>query len=144
MHDNLTQTALTPSSVDYMRGELTRTEGERSRLINKRAELVADLDNLRREIASLDTVCGDLDETADRYRQRLGGAVSLLPAEQPVWPQTGEPCGECGDPMQWSPQQNGFIHPLGEGGFELAGKSCRRAVKGDTKVLAAEHVGGEQ
>jgi len=139
VHDNLTQTALTPSSAEYMRGELTRVEGELGRLDKTRADLVVDMDRIRRELASLDMVRGELDETADRYRQRLGGAVSLLPAEQPVWPQPGEPC-ECGDSMQWSPQQNGFIHPLGEGGFELAGKSCRR-VKGEPS--AAERVGGE-
>ncbi|MFF3443580.1 hypothetical protein [Streptosporangium sp. NPDC002721] len=140
MIDNLTRPALTSSSADYYRGEIGRLDAEKQRLGDVRADLLKKIDDFRADVVSLDVVLGDLDDTADRYRERLAAApVSLLPAplgDTQVWPD-GNLCPTCQLPMEWDPKQNAYVHRLAGGGFELAGNSCRR-----TPATGGDAVGG--
>lgn len=57
-----------------------------------------------------------------------GGDVKVAPTDPaPTGPQD-QPvtCQTCGDPMQWDPDRTQYVHPLPDGGWELAGESCKR------------------
>jgi hypothetical protein len=73
--------ALTAKSANQLRTLLQQTEGERVRIAADRAQMIRQIGELSAEVDSTETVLAELEGTADRYRLRLAGAVSLLPGE---------------------------------------------------------------
>lgn len=63
---------LTADAATYMSSKLRTVQDDLGTLRAERARLAA-------EVASMDVVIGDLEDTEARYQARLGSAVSLLP-----------------------------------------------------------------
>ena len=129
-----------------------RTE-DLQRAVSKREQDIRDLENANREDrAELARVAektqetqrlatNNWDDSADTKRTlefhgfpvpevSLGSGVGdrkVAPADpSPTGPQETPELCPCGAAMVWDREHNQYVHPLPEGGWELAGESCKR------------------
>ncbi|MGI5155769.1 hypothetical protein [Microbispora sp. CA-102843] len=140
-HPYLTDAAAGPIALaPVTEKSIAYTKERRQRELAEAEKLEGVIAYHEREAAAARALLADVRDSIARAEQKIALVEPLTEFPPQLTgdvrsPSDTDDCPVCGDLMVWDRQQNGFVHVLETGGFEVAGQSCRRPRKPDTKVM---------